>query len=463
MLDTYTQHPASIIIFGGTGDLAVRSLYPSLFSLFERGLMPQDFVIVSFSFADIDRIEMQSIVRARLQDLGIEDTDIIEQFVDRIYFFHGSFTELDDFTKLREFVGEITHKVCTSKLLYLSAPPQFFDDLVTNINESGLGQDCDPEWGWVRVAIEKPFGHDHDSAQALSHLVHDNLQHEQVFHVDHFLNKEMMSSIMFFRFSNAIFEPAWHNEHVSRIDIRFNETLDVSNRGSFYDQVGAFRDVGQNHMLEMLALSLMRKPGALNAEEVTTKRAEALASLSLVPGNSERWQYDGYRDTDGVKDNSETETYFRIQLQSDMDCWKRVPLYLSGGKAQGDADVSVTITFNDSSCLCAGEAAQHRTHANQLIFAFKPEAGVRLVVWNKEPGLDSDLEKVNFVLPHEEDHEHHELLNTYERVFYDIIRGDHTLFVSDDEITHGWKISDQILDTLQQTPLQTHVSGENIE
>ena len=455
-MDTKIQAPTSIVIFGGTGDLSINMLFPSLFDLFAHDTLPQDTKVFVYAHTDITTDIMRERVREKLSDK--HSSKILEYFLNNVHYVQGSFDTPEGYTDLKSVMDERDGDVCSNKLFYLSVPPRFFDDVFHGLRSVNLHKHCDKDLGWTRLVVEKPFGHSLNSAQELEAVLHTTFDQDQIFHVDHYLCKDMVRNMISFRFSNTLFEPLWNREHIEKIIIKMHESKDVSTRGAFYDTVGAFRDVGQNHMLEMLSFVAMERPQSLKPADIQEARAAVVRDMVFKDGNTTRAQYKGYTEIPGVESDSQTETFFKIQACINNERWNGVPIELSAGKGLAETQALMQVVFKDAPCLCIDTDKEH-THENVLTFSLKPEEEITLGVWTKVPGIEDHLQERVLHLPYAEA-PGGAVRGAYSKVFYDVIRGDQTLFKGQDEIYAGWSFTDKVLEKLTQEPLAHYQIGE---
>lgn len=457
--------PTLFIIFGGTGDLARRKLLPALLDLHVRTMLPDQFRIVGFSRRDFSDDDYRSFVREVLENKGHGHPEVlVDSFLARFHYSKGDFKDVESYHALSEHLSTLEQEIgmCTNKLLYLAVPPQFYETIFDNLEASKLNLPCSSETGWSRVLVEKPFGSDLTSAQALEKKLCSVFKDEQIFRIDHYLTKEALQNILTFRFANVVFESSWDRNWIESVHIRFIEEIDASERGAFYSEVGALRDVGQNHMLQMLTLIAMDNPKQLKAAALREERAKVLNSLRIYDSDElreyvQRGQYKGFTDIEEVPDDSQTETYFNVTAFVDNDRWKEVPFILEGGKALDRRESSITITFKKpEECLC-GDMPLHEYQNVVKIFA-EPNQDIQLRFWAKKTGLSFDLEQRDMTFDSDE-----ELLrnspDAYEKILFDCIAGDQTLFVSTKEVEAAWKFITPILEGWGDLPLLEYEQG----
>ncbi|MSU56494.1 MAG: glucose-6-phosphate dehydrogenase, partial [Candidatus Taylorbacteria bacterium] len=318
--------PLTIVIFGATGDLFQKKLAGALFDLHQKKLLPEKTEIVGFSRKPFSHDQfhafIQNALAARANGKIIEP----DEFVGKALYHQGDLNTDESYASLGRFLEERdqSNGVCSDKLFYLAVPPNLYETVFTRLAKSGLAIPCAPglpdeAQAWSRILVEKPFGNNQKEAARLDRLLGKLFEENQIFRIDHYLAKEAIQNIVSFRFSNGLFEPLWNRKHIERVELKFLEKNDASARGSFYDGVGALRDIGQNHLLQMLALVAMENPGALNADAIRSARRKVLDNVTGGSGAMEKWitkgQYESYRQETGVRPDSDTETYFKIQAR----------------------------------------------------------------------------------------------------------------------------------------------------
>ncbi|PIQ68638.1 MAG: glucose-6-phosphate dehydrogenase [Candidatus Taylorbacteria bacterium CG11_big_fil_rev_8_21_14_0_20_46_11] len=462
-----SSKPLTIVIFGATGDLFQKKLASALFDLYQKGLLPEKTEIVGFSrktFShDQFRAYIQNALAAKANGKVIEP----EEFVSKAFYHQGDLSNADSYASLGAFLAERDTKngVCSDKLFYLAVPPSLYETVFTKLSKSGLAIPCAPglpneEKAWTRVLVEKPFGNNEVEAEHLDQLLGKLFEEDQIFRIDHYLAKEAVQNIVSFRFSNGLFEPLWSSKHIERVEILFLKEGTAGGRGAFFDPVGELRDVGQNHMLQMLALVAMENPGAMGAESIRSARCDVLRKVSVdikkLAKHVVRGQYEGYRSEVGVRPESDTETYFKMTAHIANKRWKGVPFIFESGKALNRSAVEIHVYFKPAPCLCP--KGHESPHQNVLTFNISDES-ISVLFWAKKPGFHFELESKTLSFSFGKDAVERQGSNAYERVLLDVIRGDQTLFASTEEVKAQWKIITPILEKWVKVPLQQYEKG----
>jgi glucose-6-phosphate 1-dehydrogenase len=458
------MQPTIFVIFGITGDLAARKLLPALLGLYSKGLLPKRFSIIGITRRSFSREEFREFLRGGMKiKQGEFKEEDIKHFLDHITYEQGMFDDPKMYARISATVKSIDDRwgQCSNKLFHLSVPPTLYEGILTNLAGSQLNKPCDDGVGWTRVLIEKPFGNNIATARSLDRLLGKLFDEEQIVRIDHYLAKESLQNILVFRFTNAIFEPLWRRQYIDKVHIRLFEKMGMEGRGDFYDKVGALKDVGQNHILAMLALVAMEAPASFSAADVRRSRAKILSKLRPIPprtlaGQVVRGQYDGYQKEPGVASGSSTETYFRIQAYINSPRWKGVPFYLESGKALSEARTEIKVYFKNTS----GPKGTHDPeHQNVLTFRIQPDEGIKIKFFVKTPGYSSMTEPKTLRFKYAETPSFSDIPDDYERLIHDIFIGDQTLFASTDEIMASWKFVTSILENWAKLPLRKYQRG----
>ncbi len=486
------MNPTIFIIFGVTGDLAQRKLLPSLLNLYVKKLLPHKFFIVGFSRRHMSREDFRQYVRENMNiKSGQYHEEDIKHFLDHMSYEQGTFDSRASYSALSKKLASIddTFHQCSNKLFHLAVQPSFYETILDRLSESGLTIPCGGNEGWTRVLVEKPFGSDVETARKLDKKLADLFAEEQIFRIDHYLAKEALQNILTFRFANSLFEPLWNYRHVDKVHIKLLEKLDVEGRGEFYDSIGALKDVGQNHILQMLALMAMERPATFDAHGIRTERAKVLSrlkpmSVKNIADLGVRAQYEGYTSEQGVSPGSSTETYFRLEATIANSRWKNVPFFLESGKALADSRSEIDVYFknpddafkvapqplsNDAASKkdgvskhdteSAGADADDVAHQNVLTFRIQPDEGIKIRFWVKTPGFSYTTEAKTLKFKYTDFPSDAILPDAYERVLYDAVIGDQTLFTSTDEIMAAWRFITPVSVALGTLPMMMYKKG----
>jgi len=430
--------PATLVIFGGTGDLARRLLVPALAHLCSDGLIGEDLHIIGIGSREGDDEEL----RAGLDEFAPKNA-CWQRLRGRITYLRGDFTKPDLFAELKARLGEAGNIV-----FYLATPAQFFGPIVESLAKAGLMEESRD--AFRRVAVEKPFGHDLASATALNKQILSVVDEQQVYRIDHFLGKETVQNILVARFANPWLEAVWNNRYIDHVQITAAEAIDVGTRGAFYDATGALRDMVPNHLFQLMALVGMEPPNALTADAIRTEKAKVLTAVRTpTPAEAKadgvRGQYQGYRKTAEVSPKSNVETYVALKLWVDTWRWAGVPFYLRTGKALKARDTEVVVTFKPVPLSLFRDTAVAKLPPNRLILQLQPNEGIDLDFMVKQPG--PKMEAVPVAL----DFRYADRFTIggrtgYETLIYDMLLGDQTLFQRADQIEAGWAAVQPFLD-----------------
>ncbi|ANS78286.1 hypothetical protein SGUI_0890 [Serinicoccus hydrothermalis] len=433
--------PLTVILFGATGDLARRKLIPGLLHLYLSGLV-DDLRVVGTSLDEMSVDEFRDLAVEAVKEFSVRNSDdsALRDFAQRLDYVSGTAGP----QALREAVDRSEEELGGGELLrlhYLSVPPRAALKAVGTIGEAGLVERS-------RIIMEKPFGTDYESAVKLNGQLHEVFDEEQIFRIDHFLGKEPAQNILAFRFANGLFEPIWHRNHIDHIQIDVPETLGLSQRGDFYEQTGAYRDMVVTHLFQILAFTAMEPPTSLEPQAISREKNKVFRSmLPLEPGNVVRGQYVGYRDEKGVADDSQTETFVALKCFIDNWRWAGVPFYLRTGKelAEGARIISIAYREPPQSMFPPGSGVGDHG-PDHLTFDLADRARMSLSFYGKRPGPGMKLDKLSMQFSMQDTDWAGSVLEAYERLIYDAARGDRTLFVSASGIERLWEISQPLLD-----------------
>jgi glucose-6-phosphate 1-dehydrogenase len=450
----------TIVIFGASGDLTARKLIPALYQLFKENQMPQTFRVIGFARRDKTDAGWRQELRAALDQFSRTkpvDDKVWAAFAENIFYCVGDLTDNAAYEKLGKQLGSFGNPALRENILfYLAISPSQFGEVVEQVHRSQLLKRDGP--GWQRIVVEKPFGHDLASAHALNQELTRYAHETQVFRIDHYLGKETVQNILMFRFSNSIFERLWTRESVDHIQITVSEKIGVGERGGYYEEAGALRDMVQNHMLQVLSLIAMEPPVSLEAESVRDEKVKLLKSIrEMTPEDVAkqivRGQYfagsvngearPGYRQEVKVKPDSNVETYVALKLFIDNWRWSGVPIYLRTGKNLPQSASEVRIQFRPTpNVLFAAQCGSH-LDANALTLRLQPNEGISLRFNGKVPGSSLGVRPVRMHFSYDSEFGAY-TPEAYERLLLEAIAGDATLFIRRDEVETAWKIADSI-------------------
>ncbi|WP_151524176.1 glucose-6-phosphate dehydrogenase [Serinicoccus kebangsaanensis] len=433
--------PLTVILFGATGDLSRRKLIPGLLHLFLSGLV-DDLRVVGTSLDELSVEEFRDLAVGAVEEFSVRESDdsALKDFAQHLDYVPGTAGP----EALREAVDRSEQELGGGDLLrlhYLSVPPKAALTAVGTIASASLVERS-------RIIMEKPFGTDHASAVELNAQLHEVFDEEQIFRIDHFLGKEPAQNILAFRFANGLFEPIWHRNHIDHIQIDVPETLGLNQRGDFYEQTGAYRDMVVTHLFQILAFTAMEPPTSLEPAAISREKNKVFRSmLPLEPSDVVRGQYVGYRDEKGVDEDSQTETFVALKCFVDNWRWAGVPFYLRTGKqlAEGARIISIAFREPPQSMFPAGSGVGDHG-PDHLTFDLADRARMSLSFYGKRPGPGMKLDKLSMQFSMQDTDWAGNVLEAYERLIYDAARGDRTLFVSASGIERLWEISQPLLD-----------------
>lgn len=457
-----------MVIFGATGDLTKRKLFPALYNLAKSNLLSREFAIVCTSRTEMTTEAFREQISKDIKTFATSDVEdgIWDWFLQRIHYIGGNVQSPELYQKLKDVLAQIDqdHGTKGNYFYYLAIAPQFFGEAVRQLCTVNLTQEENGRWR--RVIFEKPFGHDLDSARALNAEIRQEISEQQIYRIDHYLGKETVQNILVFRFGNGIFEPIWNRRYIDNIQITAAETVGVEKRGGYYETSGALRDMLPNHLFQLVSLTAMEPPTSFDANAVRDEQSKVLHAISPIPPEdvltrAVRGQYAegvinnervlGYRQEEQVAPNSTTETYVALKLNIDNWRWAGVPFYLRTGKRLPKRVTEVAIQFKSAPLMLFRDTPVDRLRTNRLVIHIQPDEGISLRFGAKIPGPIMRLGAVqmdfNYV-----DYFGKVPSTGYERLLYDCMIGDATLFQRADMVEAGWAEIEPVLDVWKALP-----------
>lgn len=463
--------PCTIVIFGATGDLTSRKLFPALYNLMREGQLPSHFSCVGFARRpknhDEFRAEMHEAV-SKFSRVKPIDENLWNIFMNQIFYHQSNFDDDQGYESLKTFLNDLDQKHGTqgNRVFYLSTQPSFFPKIIEKLSQHGLIYDtAKVKDKWSRVIIEKPFGRDLTSAIELQKFVLNHLSESQIYRIDHYLGKETVQNLLVFRFANSIFEAFWNNHYVDHVQITVGEEIGIETRGAFFEEAGIVRDIVQNHMMQLLSLVTMEPPTNIQADAIRDEKVKILQALRPIdmnyfskyvvrgqygPGFIEGEPTVGYREENNVNPNSFIETFAAFELYIDNWRWAGVPFYLRAGKRLPKRATEIAIVFKEVPGILFSQGLK-KTDKNVLVMRIQPNEGIALRINSKVPGPSSPIQPVKMdfnygsyfgLTPPE----------AYERLICDCMLGDGTLFARGDEVLASWKLFTPILEKWQESP-----------
>ena len=429
-----------LVIFGITSNLAQIKLIPALYDMEEKGRLPTDMTIIGIARKEMSDEDLKSYVHSVLHLENIHHKHEIKEQVfkklcKRLKYLSGQIQDQKLYGKLKK---NLKHD---NRIYYLATYPELYHQVFENLQKSGLSKQSK---GWVRLMIEKPIGHDLPSAKALNKLLLKYFTEDQIFRLDHYLGKETLQNILTFRFANDIFEPLINKDSIDHIQITASEDFGIGRRGGYYDQVGALKDVGQNHQLQMLAFTTMNAPNKFSNEAVTKERLKILQNLKPLPQSIVYGQYEGYQEEENVAENSTTDTFYALKTYINNDRFKDVPIYIRAGKNLKQTVTEISIVFKNPLNRLLG-TLDCGDEPNVLIYRIQPNEGIVLKILTKVLGHEIKLQPEYMQYCYRIDPHTHYIPDPYERLLVDTIRGDQTFFNDAEEVEAQWAFIDPLI------------------
>ncbi|HET9281825.1 MAG TPA: glucose-6-phosphate dehydrogenase [Candidatus Angelobacter sp.] len=458
-----------MIIFGGTGDLTSRKLFPALYNLAKSKLLSDQFAIVGVGRNDYTTEQYRQVMGEKLQSFSTSGVDpqLRDWMLKRVFYLGGDFKDPQLYAQLKQLLTEIEQKSVTVEgnyFFYLATSPTFFGDIVQQLGAADLAKEKDGHWR--RVVFEKPFGNDLASAKELNCQVSKVLNERQIFRIDHYLGKETVQNILVFRFSNGIFEPIWNRRYVDHVQIMVSETVGVEKRGGYFDVAGTLRDMVPNHLFQLVSLTSMEAPISFSSAAVHDEQSKILHAIQPFsaedvlhcavrgqygPGNMQGERVPAYRQEDGVPPDSRTETFVALKLMIDNWRWAGVPFYLRTGKRLAKRHTEVAVQFKRAPLVLFRDTPVNSLDANQLVIHIAPDEGISLRFGAKVPGAQMHVGDVEMNFNYS-DYFGTDPNTGYEVLLYDGIMGDQTLYQRADMVEAGWAVVDPVLDVWKALP-----------
>lgn len=451
--------PFTLTIFGASGDLAKRKLFPAMFNLYHDDILKTEFAIIGYARSDMDtanfRKEISTALSHHVDDFQ-NKKESCESFINKIHYTRGAYDQPDGFQKLNKLIQKLEDDLKShgNRVYHISTPPSVFDDVSVQLANSGMAT-CTSSGVCSRIIIEKPFGHDLESARHLNQKLNQCFLEKQIYRIDHYLGKETVQNILTLRFSNILLESIWNYRYIDHVQITVSESLGIGNRGSYYDNVGATRDMMQNHLMQLLCITAMEPPNNIDSNEVRDEKVKILKAmrqidLNNLPNNAVRGQYgpsdDGklraYRQEDGVPEDSNTETFIACKVNIDNWRWMGTPFYLRTGKRMESRYSEIFLQFKQLPKKIFGNL--DHLHPDGILMRLQPDEGVSLYITSKEPGAETKLRSVEMEFDYSTTFDKRSP-DGYERLLYDAILDKPALFIRADETETAWSFFDPLL------------------
>ena len=464
-----TADPCVMVIFGATGDLTKRKLFPALYNLAKDDFLPHTFAIIGVGRQEMETKDFRRQVVDDLKEFvpNGPDAKLLKWFEERAYYTGGDFD--DDkklFHDLKELIGQVCaeHQIPENYFYYLATPPSLFANVAQKIVKNGLGKE--DNGNWRRFIFEKPFGHDLDSAKSLNASLLKILKEKQIYRIDHYLGKETVQNIIALRFANALFEPIWNRNYIDHVQITAAETVGSEGRGAYYEGAGTLRDMVQNHILQLICMIAMEAPVSFDADEIRNKKVDVLNAVRRIHREevskfAVRGQYSGgwmegekvpaYREEKNVDPKSTVDTFAAVKFYIDNWRWQDVPFYIRTGKRLHEKTTIINIQFKAAPSYAFPPEAAETWRANRLTISIQPEMDIRIRFQSKRPGQYMSLNPVDMIFRYKDAYDGNEP-EAYETLLLDVMEGNATLFMRKDQVEAAWKIIMPILEAWKNRP-----------
>lgn len=459
-----------MIIYGASGDLTKRMLIPSLFKLYAENMLPENFTVVGFSRKKMDNDIFRESMKEGIIDFGTMGEipeDIWKKFSKNLYYFPADFDDIESYKTLKAEVDKLDEEknIGGNRLLYMAVPPDALPTIIEFTGKSGLNKNYS-DIKWTRIILEKPFGHDLESAIKLNKKVNRYFYEKQIYRIDHYLGKESVQNILVTRFANGIFEPLWNRNYIDHVEITSSEKIGIENRGGYYDDSGALRDMVQNHLLQLLGYVAMEPPSTFDSKSIRDESLKVFQSLrpikeEEVENTVIRGQYTssvirgkevaGYREEHGVLPTSRTETYVAMKIFIDNWRWGGVPFYIRSGKRLPTHVTEIVIHFKPTPYSLFKLSKDTTKSYNMFVIRIQPDEGILIKFGMKVPGEGFKVQNVNMDFHYSDLHEP-DFMKAYEKLLLDCMLGDSTLFIRVDAVEACWKFIQPILDAWEDDP-----------
>jgi glucose-6-phosphate 1-dehydrogenase len=455
--------PCAVVIFGASGDLTARKLFPSLFQLLESEAMPERFAVIGAARSEMDDEAFRGKMSQALKEHGRFETDVWENMAGRVFYQRLDYYETEDYLALGRRLGELDEELGLegNRIFYMATPPKVYKTAAEYLGRAEL---CSEKHGFARIVVEKPFGYDLESARDLDFSIHESFEEHQVFRIDHYLAKETVQNILMFRFANSVFEPVWNRNYIESITVCAAESVGVGHRAGYYDRAGVLRDMFQNHMMQLLAVTSVEPPSVYKANRVRDEKVKVYRSLRpfnpdrlrehLVlgqygPGQVDGENVPGYRKEQNVDPGSLTPTFAALTCHLDNWRWQGVPFHLVSGKRLKEKLTRIAVHFKQVPHSMFREVIGERIEPNRLVMDIYPDEAISLVFQSKGQGAKLCLRSTTMRFDFAES-DPGRPLDAYETVLLDVMLGDHTLFWRQDGVEQTWGYLTPILEICEE-------------